>query len=219
MSVFFFHRPSAAIVPAKRSSFYPLLVLALLLSLAVFYAPSFLIISEPPAKADAIVLFPGGQKGTREREADRLLREGFADYLILPATGQIKKRAPDGKLEAFNWKRLEDVSHQQTNEPMNQRNWLVENSHFEVLEAKRLMDTLSLRSALFVSSPYHMRRIKIIAGKVFNNSRAVRYIPTRYETPGEAYWLFSARELELVFTEYAKIFWFFIYSTFSFLAP
>jgi hypothetical protein len=36
-----------------------------------------------------VVLFIGGEKGAREKEADQLIKEGFADYLIIPATGQV----------------------------------------------------------------------------------------------------------------------------------
>ena len=180
----------------------------------VFQAPSFLLISEAPVRADAVVIFVGGEKGTREKEAEQLLREGFADYLIIPATGQIMKRGPDGRLEAFNWKRPEDVSNQRTKELTNQKNWFVENTHIEVLGAKRLMDNLGLRSALLVSSPYHMRRIKVITGKVFQDQMTVSYMPTRYESLGKGFWLFNSDERNFILTEYTKIAWFFLYSSF-----
>ena len=44
----------------------------------------------------------GGETGTREKEAQQLLREGFADYLIIPATGQIMKGGLDGNLERLD---------------------------------------------------------------------------------------------------------------------
>lgn len=198
-------RPSEAIVPRPSflsSSLCSFLVLALLLSLAIIQGPSFLFVSEAPVRADAVVLFVGGETGTREKEAQQLLSEGFADYLIVPGQGQIMKRGPDGRLFRIDIDlKLETAA------------WL-ENTHIEMLEAKRLMENLGLRSALLVSSPYHMRRIKVITGKVFNDSQAVRYVPTRYETTGEAYWLFSNRDRALVLTEYTKIVWFFLYSSF-----
>ena len=84
----FVHRHSEAIVPAKRSSF-GLCIIVLILSLSIIQAPSLLLISEAPIKAGAVVLFIGGEKGAREKEADQLIKEGFADYLIIPATGQV----------------------------------------------------------------------------------------------------------------------------------
>ncbi len=212
-------------VPKGRSSIFLLVVSFLLLSLSVFYAPSFLLISEAPVKADVVVVFPGGEKGAREKEAHQLIREGFADYLIIPAYGQIMKRAPDGTLvridtdlklnTASSKPRLQD-------ELLNTSNFnlktdfktasRLENTHIEILEAKRLMDEFGFRAALLVSSPYHMRRIKVITGKVFNDSQAVRYIPTRYESPREGFWLFNSSEGKLILSEYAKIVWFLLYS-------
>ena len=182
--------------------------------------PAFLVISEAPVRADAVVLFVGGEKGSREKEADQLLREGFADYLIIPATGQIKKRGPDGRLERLDLKNPMAVSNQsnQLNQP-NQKNWFVENTHIEVYEAKRLMDNLGLHSASLVSSPYHMRRIKVIAKSVFLDTGNVRtfklyFVPTRYETPHLKSWFPNIHDLTFVLMEYPKIFWFFIYSNF-----
>lgn len=90
------------------------------------------------------------------------------------------------------------------------------------------MENLGLSSALLVSSPYHMRRIRIIAGQVFAENNPVssspplegrggfivHAVPTRYETSGEIYWLFNNRERAFVLMEYAKIIWFFLYSSF-----
>ena len=113
---------SEAIFPAKRSSIGSLTLLfaGLLLSLAIIHAPSFLLLCEAPVKADAVVLFVGGE-GAREREAEQLIKEGFADYLIIPAHGQIKKRGPDGRLGPFDLKRSAAVPNQRTNEQATNR--------------------------------------------------------------------------------------------------
>ena len=93
-----------------------ILGVVLLLFLAVFQAPVFLVISEAPVRADAVVLFASGEKGSREKEADQLLREGLADYLIIPATGQIKKQGPNGRRERLDLKKLIPISNQ-SNQP------------------------------------------------------------------------------------------------------
>jgi uncharacterized SAM-binding protein YcdF (DUF218 family) len=191
-----------------------ILGVALLLFLAVFQAPAFLVISEAPVRADAVVLFVGGEKGSREKEADQLLREGFADYLIIPATGQIKKRGPDGRLESVHSEAKPQTFNLRPKTPAR-----LENTHIEVYEAKRLMDNLGLHSALLVSSPYHMRRIKYITKSVFLDTGNVRtfklyFVPTRYGTPHLKSWFPNIRDLTFVLMEYPKIFWFFIYSNF-----
>ncbi len=77
-----------------------------------------------------------------------------------------------------------------------------------------MMERLGIRSAILVSAPYHMRRIKLIAGQVFGDGMTVRNVPTRYEPPNDGFWLFNGRDRKFVFTEYAKIAWFLIYNPF-----
>jgi len=108
-----------------------------------------------------------------------------------------------------------------------------------------MMDQYGLKSAIFVSSPYHMRRIRIIAAhvikpvqslplKTHNSSLPSREgqregeeqeercgftlhtVPSRYETPGNGIWFFNNNERYLVLMEYAKIVWFLLYSRFYF---
>ena len=81
------------------------------------------------------------------------------------------------------------------------------------------MEGLGFTSAIFVSSPYHMRRINIIAKSVFLDPKntptfKLYFVPTRYETPHLNFWLLNIHDLRFVLMEYSKIFWFFIYSNF-----
>jgi hypothetical protein len=242
----------------KLKTFSCLAFCLALLAAAVYYAPFFLIVSDQPVKSDAVVLFLGGEKGTREKEANQLVADGYADYLIIPAYKQIKKRGPNGKLESIssdikaktsylkpalvsapnqqtnelmNQRTTSSRLNQPTNERTNQRNRFVEDTHEEALIAKDMMEHEGISSAILVSSPYHMRRIKIIAGKVFGNSPPLEkggrgdldssgeryrftFVPTRYETSGETFWLFNNYDRKFVTTEYMKIGWFVLYSSF-----
>jgi uncharacterized SAM-binding protein YcdF (DUF218 family) len=182
-----------------------------LLLLAVYYAPSFLLLAQAPVKSDAVILFVGKKMELREREANRLVTDGYADYLIIPAYGQIKKPGPDGSLESIS----SDVKPKPSNLKPKTAAW-IEDTHEEAILARDLMERLGARSALMVSSPYHMRRIKLITGKVFKDRLAIQYVPTRYETTGGALWLFNSYERKLVLTEYGKIAWFLLYSSFAF---
>jgi len=156
-----------------------------------------------------VVVFKGGEEGSREREGEQLLREGFAEYFIIPAYGQVKRRGPDGNLVKVDL----DSKPTTSNLKLRTSSWL-ENTHIEALMAKRLMENLGLRSALFVSSPYHMRRIKMITGKVFQDQMTASYIPTRFEMFGKGFWLLNNSEREFVLMELAKIAWFVSYSPF-----
>jgi len=64
-----------------------LITTAIFTGLAVTYlgAAAFLICSEPPAPADAVVLFIGPDNADRRKEARQLVQKGYADLLLAPA--------------------------------------------------------------------------------------------------------------------------------------
>jgi uncharacterized SAM-binding protein YcdF (DUF218 family) len=200
----------------RKKSLTMLIVLLLALFFIIsLYAPQYLNYADKPVKSDAIVLFSGKEQGTRIKEAHHLIREGFADYLIIPATGQVNKLSSDGSFEHVNWKRTADVSNQseKANQP-NIRHRFFEDTHKEAIRARGMMERLGCTSAILVSSSYHMRRIKMIAGRVFGDTRSFYYVPTRYETRGEDFWFFNSRERNYILSECAKIAWFLVYSPF-----
>ena len=182
--------------------------LALLLIL-VLYAPHYLNYADQPAKADAVVLFLGKNIKARNMEADRLLSDGYANYLIIPALGQVistsekkpfqtKKSAATGRYPHF-----------------------YENTHIEVLEAKRIMDQSGFKKANFVSSPSHMRRIKMITDHVFQQKNSapdayqINFVPMRAEPslPKASPW--DLKNIGNVVYEYIKMAWFFSYQLIS----
>lgn len=76
------------------------------------------------------------------------------------------------------------------------------------------MDHIGVTAANFVSSPYHMRRIKIMAGKLFDTNRyRIAFVPTAYE-PRHVPWFLAGRDVKWVFSEWGKIVWYFLYSPF-----
>jgi uncharacterized SAM-binding protein YcdF (DUF218 family) len=187
---------------------FPFLALLLILAL---YAPHYLNYADQPAKADAVVLFLGKDKDIKARnmEADRLLSDGYANYLIIPALGQVistsdkkpfqtKKSAATGRYPHF-----------------------YENTHIEVLEAKRIMDYSGFKKANFVSSPPHMRRIKMITDHVFQQKNSapdayqINFVPMRAEPslPKASPW--DLKNIGNVVYEYIKIAWFYLYYLFT----
>jgi uncharacterized SAM-binding protein YcdF (DUF218 family) len=91
-----------------------------------------------------------------------------------------------------------------------------EDTHLEIIDAQKVMSDYGLNSAIFISSPYHMRRIKLIATKVFDlNKGGFYFVPTRYEKVPVNYWELSSADWKKVRREYGKILWFYIYFTWS----
>lgn len=183
-----------------------LILLVLLTGTAIYYAPRFLVYADKPVKSDAIILFVGSED--RRKEARRLLDEGYARFLIVPANKQV-----------FNNRYISvKVPYATKNRPskvFSEYPRYYENTHVEVLYAQRIMNAMGLKSAIMVSSPYHMRRIRMIAKKVFNEqSRYFSYVPTRYESYPVALRDLYRVDWMFVIQEYFKICWFRLYSPF-----
>ena len=80
--------------------------------------------------------------------------------------------------------------------------------------AEALMALIGATSANFVSSPYHMRRIKIMAGRVFDADKyQIAFVPTAYE-PRHLPWFLAWKDVKWVFSEWGRIVWYFLYSPF-----
>jgi hypothetical protein len=175
-------------------------------------APYYLVRTDKPARSDVIVLLIGSKFTPRKEEVLRLIEDGYARQLIIPAYGKVSDAGlfsnqssqtnprPDPSLIRGRVVRL-------SNYPK-----YFEDTHIEILEAKKMMDRAGFKSAIFVSSPYHMRRISIIANKVFGKKDyKLIFVPSRYEEHNSSLWFLKKRDLKLVTTEYSKIIWFTLY--------
>jgi hypothetical protein len=90
-----------------------------------------------------------------------------------------------------------------------------ENTHREVLYAQKIMNAMGLKSAIMVSSPYHMKRIKMICEKTFGEqARYISYVPTSHEPGMTDFGHVDPAETKMVILEFAKICWFRLYSLF-----
>jgi hypothetical protein len=183
----------------------------------IVYAPYYLARTDKPVKSDVIVLLIGSKFTPRKEEVFKLIEDGYARQLIIPAYGKVSDAGlfsnqsaqmnpkPDPSLIRGRVVRL-------SNYPK-----YFEDTHVEILEAKKMMDKTGFKSAIFVSSPYHMRRISIIAGKVFGTKDyRLIFVPSRYEEHNGPLWFLKKRDLKFVTGEYSKIIWFTLY---GFLPP
>jgi len=190
-----------------RKCFFVLIILSLLG--LILSAPHYLLYSSTYKKADAIVLLLGPDFNARQKEANDLMGHGMADYLIIPAYNKTYlvfdkgaiKYLPSNMPESKTMKKNIDVPPS-----------FYEDTHWEIIKAKKVMSHYGLRSAIFVSSPYHMRRIKVIVIRVFDEKDGVFYfIPTHYEKAPARFWELSIADWRKVAREYGKILWFLVY--------
>jgi hypothetical protein len=183
----------------------------LLLSGIVFYSPQFLLYSTDYKKTDAIIILLGPDFKARKKGANELINKGTADYLIIPAYHKAYRLSNKDHFLLSDINLPESVKSNNQSYPS-----FYEDTHVEIIEAQRIMSYYGLKSAIFVSSPHHMRRIKIIARKVFKTDKYIFYfVPTRYENIPVKFWELSYSDWRKIRREYSKIIWFFMYFTWS----
>jgi hypothetical protein len=182
------------------------------LAATIAYAPYYLVYAEKPEKADSIVLLLGSKFTPRKEEAFKLIEDGYARYLIIPAYGKVSDAGlfmgqPGESRPRPDTARSRGGAAHDKHYPK-----YFEDTHIEVLEAKKMMDKAGFRSAIFVSSPYHMRRISIIAKQVFGKKEyRLTFVPSRFEEFKGSMWFINKRDLKFVVGEYSKIAWFMVY--------
>jgi uncharacterized SAM-binding protein YcdF (DUF218 family) len=184
-------------------------------SLFVAFAPGFLFTGNIPQKADAVVLFVGPGNEARIDEARHLIKEGYAHYLLIPSTGEMFTANAVGGIVKIAVDQPRGDLFLRIRIAANYKKYF-ENTHIEALEAKRMLDSLGLKSAMLVSSGYHMRRIRMIAGRVFDAQKySITCNPARWQasfTAGD--WL-DEEKCRIIVSEYVKIGWFLVYGVFS----
>lgn len=177
-------------------------------------APRYLTYNDAPGRSDAIILFVGAGNTVREDKARELMAEGFSQHLIIPAFGNFFRFTGDGQLEMV--RRFTLVASGVKNRGgafLNQK--VFENTHLEMLTARKIVDEYGFRSAILVSEPYHMRRIKLIAGRVFGqDAYRLTIVPTTAHRRGSMFWWLNKDERRWIVNEYLKILWFILYEPF-----
>jgi len=189
------------------------LAAAVFLTVTMFaaLAPGFLFMDNIPRKADAVILFVGPENASRLDEAKQLIKDGYARFLLIPSSGELFTADPAGGFVKLAGNQPRGDLFLRIRVAANYKKYY-ENTHREALEAKRMMDDLGLRSAMLVSSAYHMRRISMIAGRVFDaRNYSISCNPARWQAPFAAGdWLNKERR-KIIVSEYVKIVWFLVY--------
>ena len=179
----------------------------------ILYSPRFLLYSSEYKKAKAIILLLGPDFKARQKEANKLINDGMADYLIIPAYHKIYRVYDKGMMKYLS-SNLYSFKSGQKNIATSPS--FYEDTHLEIMDAQKVMSDYGLNSAIFISSPYHMRRIKLIVMKVFDTNKGDFYfVPTSYEKAPANCLELSLADWKKVRNEYGKILWFFLYFPWS----
>jgi len=199
----------------KKLILYLALPISALIIFLVLHAPTYLNYADPPTKADAVVLFVGPDLETtdaRKKEANKLLDADYADVLIVPAYSHIYRKADRQSLPV----RI-DLSNVKYSSVVSNYPSFYENTHIEVLEAKRIMDHFGFKKANFVSSPYHMRRIKVMTDHIFHLKNTdqidyqIKFVPSPLKPSWAKVSQWDLKHIEILASEYTKTVWFYLY--------
>ncbi|MGB5156421.1 hypothetical protein [Desulfobacterium sp. N47] len=165
----------------------------------------------PVQPADVAVVLYGDEAENRENEAVRLIKNKLASNIYYPLYNRSYSVSSNNKIEeksdtllsiaGFNYLRKDQaIKH-------------YENTHIELLVAKDYIRRNHFKKIIFVSSSYHMRRIKLISEELFDENVELYYSSPEQYIKGLG-WLINRREIKFVFSEYAKIAWFLFYRSF-----
>lgn len=157
----------------------------------------FLVVDERPEKVDVLVV-PGGDS-ERELYAADLYRSGLASRIIMSgcgsAAGQMAKRAAGAGVKEQDII-IEDKS---------------ESTYQNAVYSRDIIIRENFKSAIVVTSPYHMRRTRLIFERVYKNSGLrLLYCSTKdsgFNVDGQCK---SKVDRQLVRKEYIKLvyYWF-----------
>ena len=160
-------------------------------------AGDFLIVGDPLAAADAVIAISGnGQE--RAEEAVHVLEEGYARWLIL--SGGPAGRSGSGQ----------EMRHYALRHGAPPARILLDetasSTYGNAEGAARVMRAHGLRSAILVTSPYHMRRSLVIFRSVFGQQGlTVRAHPVPHSFFEPEHWWTRRQDRFLVVSEYKKL--------------
>lgn len=162
----------------------------------------------PKRSVDCIIVLYGPAFDLRKNEANRLVKEGLASVVYYPLTNRFKDIVPHER--AVKTHRLTNVKTSYWKLRKHADLKYLENTHIELMVAKAFVQRNRLQRVMIVSSPYHMRRVKLIAERVFEPGIDIYFSSPDTYTRGLA-WLQNWQEVRWVFHETLKIGWFLFY--------
>ncbi|WP_238652132.1 YdcF family protein [Paenibacillus piscarius] len=181
--------------PGKRGKrmlflYLPLLLLVVLL----FCAGRFLPLSEAPKQADVIIVLSGG--AGRVEQGVKLYEEGYAPKLLLSNSEEITGPAGDMRETALSLGIPEGAILTED---------AAESTYQNAQLTLPMMKQHGFKSAIVVSSDFHMRRVKFIFNHVYKKSGIeLTYIGADSGYNAKAWWG-DRYSRETTFNEYIKM--------------
>ncbi len=137
---------------------------------AVLFGPGFLLEgrSDPLERTDAIVVISGDEALARFREGLRLYRDGWAPRLIFSGAAEDGPRSNADVMRRLALREGVPANAILTDD-------IAEDTYGNAVHTRELMLANGLRSAILVTSPYHLRRASLTFDGVYQGT-GIRFI-------------------------------------------
>jgi uncharacterized SAM-binding protein YcdF (DUF218 family) len=174
-------------------------ILVIMFILFLIQAGNILVINDTPIKADTIIVLAGDHKGDRTNFGVSLFKEGYSKNLVLT-----------GGILYYKYTIAELMKRQALELGVPDKNIIVEaeakNTWGNAIYSKKIMEREKFKSAIVVSSPYHMRRSKMLFNKVFkgSNIKLIYCSATDREYNPQKWWV-NTFGIKTTVSEYIKL--------------
>lgn len=187
----------------KKGILLTILVTAVVMLFLFYNAGRLLVVNESIKKCDAIVVL-SGDKGERTEYGVKLLKEGYANYLVLSGGVVYNKQTMADLMK----KHAVELGVKETQVLLEEKSdSTFENAKF----SKKLLDKYDIKSAIIVTSDYHSLRSKLVFKKAFNKSNInLIFQSCKDRNFSPEHWWSSSKSIMCTITEYIKIAGYFI---------
>jgi uncharacterized SAM-binding protein YcdF (DUF218 family) len=166
--------------------------------LFAYFAGDYLVVDEKPRTVDAIIVC-AGDKGTRTEKGVKLFQEGYAKRLILSG-GIVYHNTTEADLMAMHAVEL-SVDRAKIIEEAK-----ADSTYQNAVFTKKLMQRYGFKSAIVVSSNYHMRRVKLTFDRQYEGTGIkLYYAAARDPDFDPARWWANNKSIMYTITEYVKL--------------
>lgn len=182
----------------KKTWFVIFIAIAVIMMMLLANAGKFLVVEDKIQKADAIVVL-SGDRGERVEKAADLYHKGYGKYFVISG-GIIYNDVTATQLMREHALKLGVPEKAIILE--NRADSTYENAHF----TRRVIKAYPIHSVIVVSSNYHMKRVKMIFERDFENSGVTLYYAgakDRYFN--ESNWWSTNKSIMITITEYVKM--------------
>ncbi len=156
--------------------------------------------NETPVKSDVIIVLGGGS-GERELQASRLYKEHYAPYIIVSNGGTRGKPSTEMAEKEIEWLRGYGVPDTAIIPELQSQS-----TYGNAVFSEVTMEKYNFRSAIVVSSSYHMRRGQYIFNKVFKGSGIrLTYCEAKVPDYSPNLWWTTLRGWGFTMSEYEKL--------------